>query len=34
MTFLNLAKGLNGGINDTTAFPRWLDAHLYNGATF
>lgn len=34
MTFLNLAKGLNGGINDTTAFPHWLDAHLYNGATF
>jgi NTE family protein len=34
LSFLNLAKGLNGGINDTTAFPRWLDAHLFNGATF
>jgi NTE family protein len=34
LNFLNLAKGLNGGINDTTAFPRWLDAHLFNGATF
>ena len=34
LSFLNLAKGLSGGINDTTAFPRWLDAHLFNGATF
>jgi len=34
LSFLNLAKGLSGGINDTTAFPRWLDAHLFYGATF
>jgi len=26
---LNIAKGLQGGINDTTAFPRWLDANLF-----
>ena len=34
LSFLNLAKGLSGGINDTTGFPRWLDAHLFGGATF
>jgi NTE family protein len=30
----NIARGLQGGINDSTQFPRWLDANLYNGATF
>ena len=30
----NIAKGLQGGVNDSTQFPRWLDAHLYNHATF
>ena len=30
----NIARGLNGGVNDSTAFPVWLDAHLYNHATF
>ena len=30
----NIAKGLQGGVNDTTAFPVWLDQHLYNHATF
>ncbi|MGB7036416.1 MAG: patatin-like phospholipase family protein [Xanthobacteraceae bacterium] len=30
----NIARGLQGGINDTTQFPVWLDAHLYNHATF
>jgi NTE family protein len=30
----NLARGLQGGVNDTTGFPVWLDAHLYNQATF
>jgi len=30
----NIAKGLQGGVNDTTEFPVWLDAHLYNHATF
>ena len=34
LSFLNLAKGLSGGVNDTTGFPRWLDAHLFGGATF
>src|SRR5271163_1046449 len=29
----NIARGLAGGVNDTTAFPPWLDAHLYNHAT-
>jgi NTE family protein len=30
----NIARGLQGGINDTTGFPVWLDAHLFNRATF
>ena len=30
----NIAKGLGGGVNDTTQFPVWLDQHLYNHATF
>jgi NTE family protein len=30
----NIARGLQGGVNDTTEFPVWLDAHLYNHATF
>ncbi len=30
----NIARGLQGGVNDSTAFPVWLDAHLYNHATF
>jgi NTE family protein len=30
----NIARGLQGGVNDSTAFPPWLDAHLYNHATF
>lgn len=30
----NIAKGLQGGVNDATEFPVWLDAHLYNHATF
>jgi NTE family protein len=30
----NIARGLNGGVNDTTRFPVWLDAHLYGQATF
>ena len=29
----NIARGLAGGVNDTTAFPVWLDAHLFNHAT-
>lgn len=31
---VNVARGLQGGINDSTQFPRWLDANLFNGATF
>jgi hypothetical protein len=27
-------KGLQGGINDPTLFPKWLDDNLYEGATF
>src|SRR5580692_8892216 len=30
----NIARGLQGGVNDTTQFPVWLDQHLYNHATF
>jgi NTE family protein len=30
----NIARGLQGGVNDTTQFPVWLDNHLYNHATF
>lgn len=36
-TNLNLAtmgRALAGGINDSTGFPRWLDANLFNGVTF
>src|SRR6516162_9192674 len=30
----NIARGLNGGVNDTTKFPVWLDTHLYGQATY
>jgi NTE family protein len=30
----NIARGLNGGVNDATKFPVWLDTHLYGQATF
>jgi NTE family protein len=30
----NIARGLAGGVNDATGFPVWLDAHLYDHATF
>lgn len=33
LSFGNIARGLQGGVNDTTGFPIWLDAHLYNHAT-
>jgi len=29
----NIARGLQGGVNDASQFPVWLDAHLYNHAT-
>jgi len=31
---MNIARGLQGGINDTTGFPRWLDDNLFEHATF
>ncbi len=34
LSLVNLARGLDGGINDATRFPRWLDANLFHGATF
>ncbi len=34
LSLLNIAKGLQGGINDPTVFPRWLDDNLYDHATF
>jgi NTE family protein len=34
LSFFNISKGLEGGVNDPTAFPKWLDANLYGGATF
>jgi NTE family protein len=30
----SVARALQGGVNDTTDFPRWLDANLFEGATF
>jgi NTE family protein len=30
----NISRALAGGINDSRAFPRWLDDNLFNGATF
>ncbi|ETR75441.1 patatin [Afipia sp. P52-10] len=29
-----LGRALGGGVNDQTGFTRWLDANLFNGATF
>jgi NTE family protein len=34
LNLFNISKGLEGGINDPTAFPKWLDANLYEGATY
>ncbi|MGB7100416.1 MAG: patatin-like phospholipase family protein [Xanthobacteraceae bacterium] len=34
LSLLNIAKGLQGGINEPTVFPRWLDDNLYEHATF
>jgi NTE family protein len=34
LSLLNIARGLQGGINDTTGFPRWLDDNLFEHATF
>jgi NTE family protein len=34
LNLLSIAKGLQGGINDPTAFPKWLDDNLFEHATF
>ena len=34
LNLLSVAKGLQGGINDPTAFPKWLDDNLFDHATF
>jgi NTE family protein len=34
LNLANVARGLQGGVNDPSKFPTWLDAHLYGGATF
>jgi NTE family protein len=34
LSLLNIAKGLQGGVNDQTQFPRWLDDNLFERATF
>jgi len=34
LTLGTIGKALAGGINDSQGFPRWLDANLFNGATF
>jgi NTE family protein len=34
LSLFNIARGLEGGINDSTEFPSWLDNHLFNHATF
>ena len=33
VTLANIGRALNGGVNDNQ-FPRWLDEHLFDGATF
>ena len=33
LSLLNIAAGLQGGINDPTLFPRWLDDNLFDHAT-
>jgi NTE family protein len=34
VSLANFSRALAGGINDSTGFPRWLDANLFQGATF
>ncbi len=34
LNLFSIAKGLQGGINDPTAFPHWLDDNLFDHATF
>lgn len=34
ISLTNFTRALAGGVNDSTGFPRWLDANLFQGATF
>jgi NTE family protein len=34
VSVLSISRALAGGVNDSTQFPRWLDANLFQGATF
>jgi NTE family protein len=34
LNLMTISRGLGGGINDASKFPRWLDRNLYEGATF
>ncbi|NGX97029.1 MAG: patatin-like phospholipase family protein [Candidatus Afipia apatlaquensis] len=34
LTLATLSRAVAGGINDSTGFPLWLDANLFQGATF
>jgi NTE family protein len=34
ISLMNIARGLQGGINDTTQFPHWLDENLFDHATY
>ena len=34
LSLFSIAKGLQGGVNDPTAFPKWLDDNLFDHATF
>jgi NTE family protein len=34
LSLLSIARGLQGGINDPTLFPKWLDDNLFEHATF
>ena len=34
LSLANIARGLQGGVNDATLFPRWLDDNLFEHATY
>ncbi len=34
VSLATLSRALGGGVNDSTGLTRWLDANLFNGATF
>jgi NTE family protein len=34
LNLLSIARGLQGGVNDPTLFPKWLDDNLFDHATF